>query len=176
MAASGSTEAPTRFVGLDVHKYYLVAVGVDAEGEKLFGPQRVPLEDLGTWIVKRVTPQDAVVIEMTTNAYQLHDDLAPHVCTVTLVHPPHIALITRARVMTDRIAALTLARLHAAGLLPPVWVPPAEIRDERALVAHRSNMVRLATQAKNRLYAVLHHYHLAPPEAIFFPRPSARGG
>jgi len=39
--------------------------------------------------------------------------------------------------MTDKIAALTLARLHAVGLLPPVWVPSLEVRDHRALVSQR---------------------------------------
>jgi hypothetical protein len=34
------------------------------------------------------------------------------------------------------------------------------MRDRRALVAHRNKMTRLSTQAKNRLHAVLHRYHL----------------
>jgi hypothetical protein len=97
---------------------------------------------------------------MTTNAFQLYDDLLPHVHSVTLVHPPHVTLITRAQVMTDKMAALVLARLHAVGLLPPVWVPPLEVRAQRALVAHRTILVRLSTQAKNRLHALLHRYHL----------------
>lgn len=105
---------------------------------------------------------------MTTNAFQLHDDLLPYVHSVTLVHPPHVALITRAQVTTDKIAASILARLHAVGLLPPVWVPPLEIRDQRALVTHRAKMVRLSTQAKNRLHAVLHRHHLLPPEGDLF--------
>ncbi|MBU1879486.1 MAG: transposase [Chloroflexi bacterium] len=100
---------------------------------------------------------------MTTNTFQLYDDLLPHVLSVTVVHPPYVALITRAQVMTDKIAARTLARLHAAGLLPPVWVPPAEVRDHRALVAQRAKMMRLATQARNRLHAVLHRHHILPP-------------
>jgi len=155
---------PDRLVGLDVHKHYLIAAAVDADRQEVMGPRRVPLERLDSWVRKSLTPQDAVVLEMTTNAYQLYDDLLPHVHSVSLVHPPHVALITRAQVMTDKIAARTLARLHAAGLLPPVWVPPAEVRDERALVAQRSKMMRLATQAKNRLHAVLHRHHLLPPE------------
>jgi transposase len=42
--------------------------------------------------------------------------------------------------------------------------PTQEVRDQRALVAQRSKMMRLATQARNRLHAVLHRHHLAPPE------------
>jgi transposase len=101
---------------------------------------------------------------MTTNAFQLYDDLLPYVHSVTIVHPPHVTLITRAQVMTDKIAARILARLHAVGLLPSVWVPPPEVRDHRALVAQRSKMMRLSAQAKNRLHAVLHRHHLPPPE------------
>lgn len=159
---------PTRFIGLDVHKHYLVAIGVDTELNQVLGPRRVQLVHLDSWMGKALTLQDAVVLEMTTNAFQLYDDLLPHVHSVTLVHPPHVTLITRAQVMTDKIAALALARLHAVGLLPPVWVPPLEVRDQRALVAHRAKMVRLSTQAKNRLHAVLHRYHLPLPEGDLF--------
>ena len=96
---------PTRFIGLDVHKHYLVAIGVDIELNQVLGPQRVQLSHLEKWIRKTLTHQDAVALEMTTNAFQLHDDLLPHVHSVTLVHPPHVKLITRAQVITDKIAA-----------------------------------------------------------------------
>jgi transposase len=160
--------SPDRFVGLDVHKHYLIAVAVDPDRKEVMGPRRVPLAHLDAWVRKTLTPQDAVVLEMTTNAYQLYDDLLPHVHSVTVVHPPHVALITRAQVMTDKIAARTLANLHAVGLLPSIWIPPSEVRDHRALVAQRSKMVRLSTQAKNRLHAVLHRHHLVPPAGMLF--------
>jgi len=38
------------------------------------------------------------------------------------------------------------------------------VRELRGLVAQRKKMTRLATQAKNRLHAVLQRHHLAPPE------------
>jgi len=159
---------PTRFIGLDVHKHYLIAIGVGVELGQVLGPQRVQLAHLEKWMLKTLTLQDAVALEMTTNSFQLYDDLLPHVHSVTLVHPPHVKLITRAQVMTDKIAALILARLHAVGLLPPVWVPPVEVRDQRAVLAQRSKMVRLRTQAKNRLHAVLHRHHILPCEGGLF--------
>jgi transposase len=159
---------PSRFVGLDVHKHYLIAAAVDANQNVVLHPRRVQLAHLDHWMRKALTSQDAVVLEMTTNAFQLHDDLAPHVHSVTLVHPPYVKLITQAQVMTDQMAALTLARLHAAGLLPPVWVPPADVRDLRALIAQRAKTVRLSTQAKNRLHAVLHRHHLPPAAGDLF--------
>jgi transposase len=159
---------PDRFVGLDVHKHYLIAAAVDPDRNEVMSPRRVQLVRLDSWMRKTLTPQDAVVLEMTTNAFQLYDDLLPHVHSVTVVHPPHVSLITRAQVMTDKIAARTLAKLHAVGLLPSVWIPPLEVQDHRALVAQRTKMVRLSTQAKNRLHAVLHRHHLLPPSGPLF--------
>jgi transposase len=159
---------PKRFIGLDIHKHYLVAVAVDADLNRLFGPRRVEYTDLEAWIGKTLGPQDAVVIEMTTNTWQMHDELLPHVHSVTVVHPPHVALITRSQVMTDKIAALNLARLLAKGLLVGIWVPPQDVRDLRALIAQRRKMVSLATQARNRLHATLHSRHILPPEGNLF--------
>jgi transposase len=155
--------APSRFIGLDIHKAYFVAVGVNAAQEQVFGPQRVDNWRLDTWIREQLTPYDAVVLEMTTNTYAFYDALAPHVHSVLVVHPPHVALVVRAQVKTDRKAALALAQLHAAGLLTGVWMPPPAIRDLRALCAEREKLVRMQTQAKNRLQNVLHRHHLAPP-------------
>jgi transposase len=153
-----------RYFGLDVHKYYLIAIAVDADLNKVYGPRRVELSNLGAWIQKTITPQDAVVLEMTANAWQLYDELLPCAQSVMVVHPPHVALIVRAQVMNDKIAALQLARLLAKGLLVGIWVPPQETRDLRTLVAQRNKMARLKAQAKCRLQATLHRYHLLPPE------------
>lgn len=155
---------PKRFIGLDVHKHYLIAIGVDADLNQIYGPKRVELSHLDQWVQKTLNQDDDLVIEMTTNTWQLYDDLAPHVHSVTVVHPPHVALITRSQVMTDKIAASHLARLLAKELLVSIWVPPVEVRELRALIAQRSKMTRLATQAKNRLHSLLHRHHLVPPD------------
>jgi transposase len=155
---------PQRFIGLDIHKHYFVAAGVNARQETVLRPQRVNNGDLETWLQKTLTAQDAIVLEMTTNTYEFYDTLLPHVHSVTVVHPPHVALITRAQVKTDRKAALGLAQLHAAGLLVGIWIPPHAVRDLRALVAQRTKLTRLQTQAKNRLHALLHRQHLTLPE------------
>jgi len=146
-----------------MHKHYLIAVGVDQELNEVLGPQRVEMSRLEQWIARTLRPSDALVIEMTTNTWQVFEDLSPQVGSVTVVHPPHVALITRSQVMNDKIAARILARLLARGLLVSIWVPPQEVRDLRALGAQRSKMMRLATQAKNRLHAILYRHHIPPP-------------
>ena len=165
---TGPPPVPTRFIGLDIHKHYLVAIGVDATQTQVFGPQRVPYAQLSTWIARHLRRTDAVVLEATTNAFQIHDELQPYVHSVIVVHPPHVALVTRVPVKTDHKAALALAQLHAAGLLVGIWIPSPAIRDLRALIAQRAKMRTLATQARNRLHAVLHRARLTPPPGNLF--------
>ena len=107
-------ESPTRYIGLDVHKEYFVAVGVNPQREVIFGPQRVSVYQLDDWILRHLMPKDAVVLEMTTNTYLFYDAMLPHVHSVIAVHPPHVALVTQVQVKTDKKAALALAQLHAA--------------------------------------------------------------
>src|SRR3990172_1367325 len=141
---------PNRYIGIDLHKHYLIAIGVSPEGEQVCGPWRVQLANLEDWMKKRLTPRDAIALEVTTNAFTLYDELLPHVHSVTLVHPPHLPAITQAPVKTDQKAALTLAHYLAKGMLSPVWVPPQDIRELRATLAQRTKFTRLSTQAKNR--------------------------
>lgn len=163
------TESPTRFFGLDIHKEYFMAVGVNVQREVIFGPQKVSNYQLDIWASRLLTPQDSVVLEMTTNTYLFYDTLMPYVHSIIAVHPPSVALVTNAQVKTDKKAALALAQLHAAGMLTGVWIPPHEVRDLRALIARREKMVHLSTMAKNRLHSLLHRNHLVLPEKPFDP-------
>jgi transposase len=163
MLQDSSLSPPARFIGLDIHKEYFVAVGVNSQKEPVFVPQTVPVYRLDEWIRNHLTQGDAVVLEMTVNSYLFYDCLQPFVHSVTLVHPPHVGLVTRVQVKTDRKAAQTLAELHAVGMLEGIWVPPLEVRELRSLVAHREKMVRMSTKAKNRLATVLHRNHLVYP-------------
>ena len=153
-----------RFFGLDIHKHYMVAVGVDPEGNKVYGPRRVAWADLENWRNKTLTTSDALAIEITTNTWQVYDELQPFVHSVTVVHPPHVRLVTEPAVMTDKIAALNLAVLLSKGMLKSIWIPPQDVRELRALLAQRKKISHLIVQAKNRLHSVLHRYHLLPED------------
>jgi transposase len=161
-----SEQVPRRFIGLDIHKKYFVAIGVDAKQNQVLGPHEAPMQHLERWAKKNLTLDDAVVVEMTTNTYIVYDTLKPLVHSVTVVHPPHVALIVRAQVKTDKKAALALAQLHAAGLLPGIWIPPGEVRELRALIAQRRKMVKLASIAKCRLHSLLHRHDIELPEGF----------
>ena len=158
-----NSASPQRFIGLDIHKHYLIAIAVNPAGEQIGGPWRAELLELEAWAKRHLTGQDAVALEMSTNTWTIYDELKPLVHSLTVVHPPHVGLIVRAQVKTDQRAALALAQLLAKNLLPALWVPPEPVREQRATLAQRTKFVRLSTQAKNRLHAALQRHHLALP-------------
>lgn len=165
---------PTRYFGLDIHKNFMVAVAVDRERAVVYGPRRVTWLDFERWIDHELKPSDAVVIEMTTNTWEVYETLAPHVDHVLVVHPQHVKAIVDAQVKTDRKAAQTLAELFSAHLLRGIWVPDDYTRDLRILTSQRRKMARLGAIAKNRLHAVLHRHHILPPEGFELFHPDLR--
>jgi hypothetical protein len=61
-----------------------------------------------------------------------------------------------------------LAELLAVDMIPPVWVPPVEGRELRALISHRHRLISQQTQIKNRLRSVLHRPQIVPPGGKLF--------
>ena len=152
-----------RYVGLDVHKHYVMVGAVDHSQQTVLPPRKVALAELEGWAEKYLRPTDHVVLEATTNAWSVHDLLQPRVEQVVVAHPPQVKLIAAAMVKTDKKDTMTLAKLLAVNLIPAVWVPPVHVRDLRALLAHRRRLVSQQTQSKNRLQSVLHRHHIVPP-------------
>jgi transposase len=72
-----------------------------------------------------------------------------------LVHPLRCKAIASARLKNDKVDAATLAQLLRADLLPEAWIAPLQIRQQRALIRHRCQLVRLRTLLRNRVHAVL---------------------
>lgn len=165
---------PTRFIGLDIHKFYMVAAGVDADQQEVLSPQRVTWERFDAWVERTLTRRDALVIEMTTNTWDVYDALIEHVHSVCVVHPPHVKAVTNPQVMNDKIASRTLAKLLAAKLLVSIWVPPREVRDLRMLVAEYHKMSVLGATAKHRLHALLHRHRVKPEAGLEIFHPDVR--
>ncbi len=154
---------PRRFVGIDLHKHFVVVAAVDAAQQVLLKPRRIALDDFSAWAEAHLSSEDAVVLEATGNAWYVYDLLTPLVGRCVVANPLQVKWIAAAAVKTDPHDALRLARLLAANLIPEVWVPPQHVRELRALIAHRRALVKQQTATKNRLHSVLHRQHLTPP-------------
>ena len=165
---STTNVAVTRFVGLDVHKRSVMVGAVDAHQQIVLRPFRLSWSEFETWQQQHLHATDAVVLEATTNAWHLYDQLAPRVASVTIANPLLVKWISAASIKTDGHDTLKLARLLAAGMIPAVWVPPEPVRQLRALMSHRRRLIAQRTQARNRLQSVLHRHNLTPPEGELF--------
>jgi transposase len=60
-----------------------------------------------------------------------------------------------------------LAQLLRADLLPEAWIAPPEVRQLRALLRHRVQLVRLRTLLRNRIHAVLADHGHGRPEGCW---------
>ena len=66
-----------RYVGLDVHKHYVMVGAVDGNQQVVLPPRKVALVELEGWAKKYLRSSDQVVLEATTNAWYVHDLLEP---------------------------------------------------------------------------------------------------
>ena len=153
-----------RYLAIDAHKHYVMVGGLNAQQEPILLARKIGVDAYPKWAKANLKPGDAVVIEATTNTWNLYDATAPLVGKVVVAHPFEVKQIANARVKTDKLDVYRLARLLAADLVPEVWVPPIEVRELRTLIAHRRKLVKLRTMTKNRLHSLVHRNNLVPPE------------
>ena len=146
---------------------------VNRDQQLVLPPRKVSLVEFESWAQKYLYPTDEVALEATTNAWSVHDLLKPLVGRGVVTHPSHIKLIAATMVKTDKRDTKTLAKLLAVNLVPEVWVPSGDVRDLRALIAHRRRLISQQTQCKNRLQSVLHRNHIVPPGGKLY-RPDTR--
>ena len=152
-----------RYLALDLHRDYVVAGAVNARQEIILPPRRIEWAQWDAWRQANLRPTDAVVLEATTNAWSIYDQVAPLVGRAVVAHSALVKLIASAQVKTDPRDVLNLARLLAANWVPEVWVPPVPVRELRSLLAHRQRLIQQRTRTRNRLHSVLHRHNLTPP-------------
>jgi transposase len=145
-----------RFVGLDIHKRVVQACFVDEAGQ-LLGQQRFALSPtaLRDFARQRLTADDRVAVEATTNTWAIVTLLKPHVAEVVVSNPLATKAIASAKVKTDKVDARVLAQLLRCDFLPRVWEPDPATQELRRLTARRAGLVAQRTALKNRLHAVL---------------------
>jgi len=66
-----------------------------------------------------------------------------------------VRAIAWAKVKTDKIDAAVLAKHHASGFLPEVWMPDEETKTRRRVAAERTQLVSQLTRLKNRIQSIL---------------------
>jgi transposase len=153
-----------RYIALDIHKEYVLAGGMNASQEWTLPPRRIEISKFGEWARKHLCASDAVVIETTTNVWDIYDIVQPLVGHAVVAHAGGVRQIAEARVKTDKEDVKRLIRLLIADILPEVWVPPQPVRELRGLISYRQRLVKTGAVFRNRLQSLLHSHNLVLPE------------
>jgi hypothetical protein len=108
-----------------------------------------------TILLERQRP-DRVVLEVGTLSGWVHDVAVRQGCMVQVANPNHEGWRWRnVKRKSDRLDALKLARLSAAGQLPMVHMPANSVREHRALIQYRSQLVGRRTRIKNTIRSLV---------------------
>lgn len=150
-----------RVIGLDVHRTMAV-VAILEEGRFSSGGRIELTRDAVIAFGKKLRPDDEVVVEATVNTATIVRLLHPFVRRVVIANPLQVRAIAHAKIKTDKIDAAVLAKLHASGFLPEVWMPDEATETLRRLVAQRAQVIQQTTRVKSRIHSVL-HANLIPP-------------
>jgi transposase len=146
------------FIGCDAHKKYSVFVRMNEAGQ-CSRAVRVPHELEGFRRYLATLPEGSQIgLETTANWYWMVEEIQG------AKHWPRLgdAAIARARMghrsKNDTLDGRGLAELMRVGTFPDVWIPPAEVREQRELIRLRLWLVRQRTRVKNRIQAVFTNY------------------
>jgi transposase len=151
------------YVGIDVHRKRSQVAVID-EGGKVLTNRNVPngVETVLN-VIGQLPTGTPVAFEAAFGWGWLVELLEGHDFDPHLVHPLRCKAIASARLKNDKVDAATLAQLLRADLLPEAWIAPPAVRQLRAMLRHRVQLVRLRTLLRNRIHAVLaDHGHDRP--------------
>lgn len=140
------------YVGLDVHKEFIVAVALPEKGDAPILEKRIANDSQA---VKKLlgrlerTHEPVCCYEASSCGYVVHRWLAEMGIACDVVAPSLIPKKPGDKVKTDRRDALKLARLHRAGELTKVHVPSEEDESVRALVRCRETMMKEVQKSRH---------------------------
>jgi transposase len=154
--------AVTAFVGLDYHKDSVQVCVLDHAGKVL---------------MNRSCPNDARAIDLAVAFHADHVRGAIEACTgaaapadelvtrcgwdLALAHPGYVHRMKQSPDKSDYSDAKMLADLVRVGYLPKVWLAPGDVRQLRALVRYRQQLVNDRRAAKLRVTALLRDARVA---------------
>lgn len=147
-------------IGLDVHKNS-ISIGIADEGRegevRYYGKIDNDIDQLDKVIRKLLSTGASLrfVYEAGPCGYGIYRYLTKNDIDCVVIAPSKIPQQKGNRIKNDRRDCLSLARLHRAGELTPVYVPSEEDEALRDLVRARGDATRAVRAAKQQLGAFL---------------------
>ena len=123
------------FVGVDLHKRVSQLAALrepNATSQLRFANDVVTVEK----VLKKLPQGSKIAFEATGSWWWFVDLVQTVGHEVVMSHPKQTKAIASARLKSDKVDALMLAKLLKADLLPTVWIPPAAQRHVRELLTY----------------------------------------
>jgi len=149
------------FIGCDAHKKYSVFVAVNERGESAEALRVGHEREQYRQFLQRLPAGSQVALEASGHYYWIVDEMEAAGHHPRLVHPLEAKKrMGKTGKKTDKVDAKGLGILLRNGTLPEVWIPPAQLRDQRELLRLRMFLVRQRTRLKNRIQGALARYNI----------------
>jgi len=153
-----------QFIGCDAHKKYSVFVAVNERGEASQAVRVGHERQLYRNFLKQLPTGSQIALEAGGHYYWMVDEMQSAGHRPRLVHPLEAKKrMGKTGKKTDKVDATGLGILLRNGTLPEVWIPPAELRDQRELLRLRMFLVQQRTRFKNRIQGALARYNIQLP-------------
>jgi len=148
------------FIGCDAHKKFSVFASMNEKGE--YGRTIQVRHDLEMFreFLKELPAGSKIALETSGCYYWMVDEMERAGHLPQLAHALTAKRRMEGRHKTNDRDARGLAMLLRNGTLPVVWIPPAELRDQREMLRWRMYLSRMRTQVKNRIHGVLQRYNV----------------
>lgn len=151
MKAEATSTGEVRYLGVDLHKHYVVIGSVNAQQMVVLPPRRVELDDWPAWARQHLRQSDVLVVEATGNTWMFSDETIAGVLRIEVANASKLPWIGQAKVKTDKAV-----RSRTTGHQPPAIAPT--IRNGSTPVATASgrgvsggSCERSRPQAKKRM-------------------------
>jgi transposase len=152
-------------IGLDVHKNS-ISIGIADDGRdgevRYYGKIDNNMDQLDK-VIRKLISKGAVlrfVYEAGPCGYAIYRYLTKNAMDCVVIAPSKIPQQSGNRIKNDRRDCLSLARLHRAGELTPVYVPTEEDEALRDLVRGREDATHAVRTAKQQLGAFLLRHNI----------------
>ena len=149
-----------QFIGCDAHKKFSMFASIDEKG--VYGPSVRVGHDRGVFRahLRELPAGSQIALETSGCYYWIVDEMEAAGHHPRLAHALTAKRRMEGRHKTDALDARGLAMLLRNGTLPEVWIPPAELRDQRELLRWRMWLSGTRTRVKNRIHGILQRYNV----------------
>jgi transposase len=158
--------------GLDLSRKKLDVCLLSDQGEHLdqlaVPPDVESLKTLARRIEEVHGEPVCAVVESMTGARLVHDTLEGCGWTVEIADAQKVKGLAPLALKTDRIDSMVLAVLSQRDLVPAIWLPDPEVRQERELARFRLHLVKHRSMLKHRIHSTLINFGRPCPVTDLF--------